>query len=181
MEAYSRDPREQVFAGFESGMKRSANREKSRMTSRFVLKLVKRHRGTGSITSPKGRAAKWLRQIEGIQQLVESHPLSTLEEFAKLFDQELGLKLSVASVWRVFRMLNITLKKVLHAANQERLDVKRRPSWWKCEVINERVARFVFIDEAAANTKMRRLDDRGVRGQGVIGRVPHGPRKKQHF
>lgn len=114
MQAYSMDLRERVFADFESGMKPSAIGEKYRVTARFVQKLVKRQRETGSIAPRKGQTgpkAKWLEHLEGIQQLVESHPDATLEEYARLFEQELGLKISYSSVWRVFKKLNITFKK----------------------------------------------------------------------
>lgn len=114
MQAYSMDLRERVFADFESGMKPSAIGQKYRVTARFVQKLVKRHRETGSLAPLKGQTgpkAKWPNHIEGIQELVESHPDATLEEFSKLFEQKLGLKLSASSVGRVFRKLNITFKK----------------------------------------------------------------------
>lgn len=41
-------------------------------------------------------------------------------------------------------------------------------------MLRKSASRFVFIDETGANTKMARLYGRGVRGQRVIGRVPHG-------
>ena len=48
-------------------------------------------------------------------------------------------------------------------------------------MLKKRASRFVFIDETGANTKMARLYGRCVRGQRVIGRVPHGHWKTTTF
>ena len=43
------------------------------------------------------------------------------------------------------------------------------------------VARLVFIDETAANTKMARMYGRSFRGRRVVGRIPHGHWKTTTF
>ena len=81
---------------------------------------------------------------------------------------------SRTSVWRFFKRHDITFKKKLRAAEQERADVARARRRWMREQGMFDAAHLVFIDETAANTKMVRLSGRCARGKRLIGRVPNG-------
>src|SRR5216683_2710178 len=72
-------------------------------------------------------------------------------------------------------------KKSLRAAEQERPDVARARRRWKREQAVLDSTRLVFIDETAANTKMVRLSGRCLRGERLVGRVPHGHWKTLTF
>jgi len=66
------------------------------------------------------------------------------------------------------------LKKVLHAAEQQRPDVAdRRTNWlfWRAALDYRRL---VFLDETGADTKMARRFGRSWRGQRLVAHVPHG-------
>jgi hypothetical protein len=81
---------------------------------------------------------------------------------------------SRSALWRFFKRHKITLKKTLHAAEQERADVARaRRRWIGAQGLLD-TTRLVFIDETAANTKMARLNGRCPRGERLVGRVPFG-------
>jgi hypothetical protein len=60
-------------------------------------------------------------------------------------------------VWRLFDRHSISLKKSLHAAEQERPDVARARRRWMREQGRFDPARLVFIDETSTSTNMVRL------------------------
>ena len=70
---------------------------------------------------------------------------------------------------------------MIHAAEQERPDVRERRAWWQATMLDLDPRRLVFLDETAANTKMTRLYGRARRGQRVVGRAPHGHWKTTTF
>ena len=70
---------------------------------------------------------------------------------------------------------------MIHAAEQERPDVRERRVWWQATMLDLDPRRLVFLDETAANTKMTRLYGRARRGQRVVGRAPHGHWKTTTF
>src|SRR5208337_809211 len=78
------------------------------------------------------------------------------------------------SVWRFFKRHDITFKKSLRAAEQERADVARARRRWMRERGLFDPARLVFIDETSTNTAMVRLRGRCPRGVRLIDHVPHG-------
>jgi transposase len=69
------------------------------------------------------------------------------------------------------------LKKALHAAEQDREDVKAAREVWRGNQASLIAKRLVFIDETATTTNMTRLRGRAPKGQRLIGKTPHGHRK----
>ena len=76
-------------------------------------------------------------------------------------------------VWRFFERHNLTFKKALHAAEQQRPDVARARRRWRKARLMLNPARLVFIDETASSTNMVRLRGRCLRAERLIGSVPH--------
>jgi transposase len=72
------------------------------------------------------------------------------------------------------RLRASALKKIVHAAEQERPDVAAARAAWKAEQPLLDPARLVFIDETGTSTNMARLRGRAKRGQRVLGWVPWG-------
>jgi transposase len=105
--------------------------------------------------------------------LIAEHPDLTLDEVvAGLHKRRIAS--SRSALWRFFKRHKITLKKTLHAAEQEQADVARaRRRWIGAQGLLD-TTRLVFIDETAANTKMARLNRRCPRGERLVGRVPFG-------
>ena len=77
-------------------------------------------------------------------------------------------------MWRFFERHDVTFKKSLRAAEQERADVARARRRWIREQGLLDPARLVFIDETATSTNMVRLRGRSLRGQRLVGYVPQG-------
>src|SRR6266536_1656660 len=66
------------------------------------------------------------------------------------------------------------LKKIVHASEQERVDVAEARQRWKEDQPALDPARLVFIDETGTSTNMARRRGRCRRGERLVGRVPHG-------
>lgn len=66
------------------------------------------------------------------------------------------------------------LKKVLHAAEQDRPDVAAARASLKAEQPKLSRRRLVFVDETAVTTKMTRLYGRAPVGERLVSKVPHG-------
>src|ERR1700676_4294956 len=73
------------------------------------------------------------------------------------------------------------LKKTLHAAEQDRDDVKAAREAWREDQASLMARRLVFIDETATTTNMTRLRGRAPKGERLIGKTPHGHRKTTTF
>jgi transposase len=66
-------------------------------------------------------------------------------------------------------------KKSLHAAEQDRPDVKQKRDGWHDQQLKDvDPERLIFIDESGAKTNMTRTRGRAPRGQRVVEQVPHG-------
>jgi len=65
-------------------------------------------------------------------------------------------------------------KKSLHAAEQDRPDVKAQREAWRQKAVDLDVHRLVFIDESGAKTNMTRLYGRTFDGRRVVEATPHG-------
>ena len=72
-------------------------------------------------------------------------------------------------------------KKSLHAAEQDRADVRTARANWKQEQPRLDPSRFVFIDETGTSTNMTRLRGRCPRGKRLVAKVPHGHWKMTTF
>src|SRR6516225_3905497 len=66
------------------------------------------------------------------------------------------------------------LKKILHAAEQGRPDVRQKRARWRSRTFGIDPDRFVFLDEIGAHTALTRLRGRAPRGQRLVDRVPLG-------
>ena len=75
---------------------------------------------------------------------------------------------------RFYHRHDITFKKTLCAAEQDRPDVAAARAQLKAEQPLLDARRLVFIDETAVTTKMVRHYGRCPRGKRLVGSVPHG-------
>src|SRR5438105_12503461 len=72
-------------------------------------------------------------------------------------------------------------KKSLHAAEQERADVRTARANWKQEQPRLDPNKLIFIDETGTSTNMTRLRGRAALGQRLLAKVPHGHWKMTTF
>ena len=110
MKAYSLDLRERVLRDCDRGVGTREVARKYDVSESWVRRLKQRRRETGEVAPrPAGsrRTPKWLTHAERLQQLVAQRPDATLEELR----QQLGLDVSLPTLWRALRALQLTFKK----------------------------------------------------------------------
>ena len=116
MKAYSNDLRIRIVQAYENG--ESSQRQLARRFSvslSFVQELLKRYYETGSI-KPKphggGYPAKINQQaLNVLIWLKQQWPDATVEETHQRLEQDCGVKVSPATVFRALKKLGLTRKK----------------------------------------------------------------------
>ena len=88
---------------------------------------------------------------------------------------------SVSALWGFFDRHGISFKKTLHAAEQDREDVKAARAEWRERQPSIDPRQLVFIDETGTTTNMTRLRGRAPKGERLIGKTPHGHWKLSTF
>ena len=174
---YSLDLRERAVALVAGGRSR---REVARLLGvgeASVIRWCQRARATGSPAArPMGRRHGQLillPQRDWLLARIAATPDLTLRGMrAELAGRD--IKVSCKAIWNFFRAENMTFKKSLHAAEQDRPDVARRRAQWKKYQDRIDPKRLVFIDETWAKTNMTRLHGRCIRGTRLVAQVPHG-------
>ncbi len=176
MKPYSQDLRERVARACDEH--RGTRQQIARLfgvSTAWIRRLLQRRRQTGSL-APKPHAGgpppKMTPQRCGrLVVLVTQQPDATL---AQLRDRlQAGVHLS--TVARALIRLGLTVKKkVLHAAEQDRPDVRHQRATFRGRAAGIDPGRFVFLDETGVNTAMTRRRGRAPRGQRLVAQVPQG-------
>jgi transposase len=110
MNAYSMDLRVRVMADVDGGMKTVEAAEKYRVSIDWIRKLKRLRRETGSFAARQQRvshATKLDADLPRLEALATAKPDATLKELRS----ELGVSVSVSSLWRALRRLQFTFKK----------------------------------------------------------------------
>jgi transposase len=110
MQAYSMDLRVRVMADVDGGLGTKATAAKYRVSADWVRKLKRFRRLTGSFAPRVQRvshATKLDDKLADLQQLVEQRPDATLRELR----DALGVPVSLGTIWRALRRLEMTFKK----------------------------------------------------------------------
>src|SRR5215831_16465298 len=132
--AYSEDMRARVIAEVESGASRRAAAEEFDVSASTAIIWVKCFRETGRCTAkPRGGSVSPLeKHADFLLGLIARRPDLTLDE-AVLAMHRHKIPGSRSAMWRFFKHHNVTFKKSLHAAEQERADVARARQRWMRE------------------------------------------------
>jgi transposase len=172
MKPYSMDLRQRVADAVdrnEGSLRRLARR--FCVSVSFITRLLALRRQTGSLEPRAGRTGPPPRlDADGLQRLrdlVRDEPDATLEELAA------RLGCARMTVWRALRRLRLTRKKkVFHAAERDRPDVRRKRRVFRKAVAGIDPERLVVVDELGATTTLSRVYARAPRGERVHGAVP---------
>ena len=180
---YSLDLRERVVAAVAGGMSRAEAARRFEVSHSSAIRWTQRATATGSPAAlPMGGKkpfaladeAEWIRA-----RLAEKPDITGRELLAELIQR--GVTVSYYGVWHFLDHIGLSFKKSLRASEQDRADVARRRRQWKQRQGKISATRLVFVDETWAKTNMTRLHGRCPRGQRLIAKVPHGPRKTLTF
>jgi transposase len=121
MKAYSVDLRQKIVDAYAAGgISQRQLAKQFRVALSFVEKLLKQQRETGSI-APKVRHLQTptklnQEQLAVLAELVEANNDATLDELGDALEQKTGVRVSRATVDRMLRKLELTVKK--NAASQ---------------------------------------------------------------
>src|SRR5215471_10394169 len=179
---YSDDLRERVVAAIDSGHTRVEVAELYNIALSTVGGFLKRKRETGSVSPDKFGGYKTFTlepHADRVRKLVAEQPDSTLAELQARLAKE-KVKVSQSGISRFLHHINLTFKKSLHAAEQDRPDVATAREALRKEQKTLDPKRLVFIDETAT-TKMTRLYGRAPQGKRLVDKVPHGHWKTTTF
>ena len=180
---YSLDLRERVVAAVAGGMSRAEAARRFEVSHSSAIRWTQRATATGSPGAlPMGGKkpfaladeAEWIRA-----RLAEKPDITGRELLAELIRR--GVTVSYYGVWHFLDHIGLSFKKSLRASEQDRTDVARRRRQWKQRQGKISATRLVFVDETWAKANMTRLHGRCPRGQRLIAKVPHGPRKTLTF
>ncbi len=154
----------------------------------FSVKLVARHRRTGSLAPDKqGRPAgtgKLAPYKDFLIECVRAKPDMTMPELAVQLNARHGVTANPASLSRLLCGCGLSYKKTLLATERARSDVARARRVWisgRQPVMRRMPERLVFIDETSTSTKLTRLRGRTWRGERLPGAVPFGHWHTQTF
>jgi transposase len=174
MKAYSQDLRERVVRACDEGRgTRQHLAELFGVSTAWIRRLLQRRRDTGSFAALPHAGGPAPKMDDGrrarLVLLVAEQPDATLAELR----DRLGAPVHLSTVARALSRLGVTVKKkVLHAAEQERPDVRHKRATYRGRAAGVDPGRFVFLDELGAHTALTRLYGRAPRGERVVGRVP---------
>ncbi|MGH8732266.1 MAG: IS630 family transposase [Burkholderiales bacterium] len=175
--------RERVVAAVEGGLSRRQAAALFNLGISTVVHWVRRFRETGSVAA-KPMGGDYRSRLTGerawLLERIEAEPDLTLEELRDELSAR-GVIVGYGTVWRFFDREDITVKKSVRAAEQERPDVAAARLRWRSDQPRLDSGKLVFVDETGASTKMARLYGRAKRGRRVVGRVPWGHWKTVTF
>ena len=164
-----------VLREVEAGASRREAAECVEVSASSAIKWMQRLNETGSIAAkPSGGSISPLEAHAAVLLgLIAEQADLTLDEIVAVMRKR-RIAGSRSAVWRFFKRHNVSFKKSLRAAEQQRADVVRARRRWMRELGMFDPARLVFVDETSTNTAMVRLRGRCPRGIRLTDHVPHG-------
>ena len=142
----------------------------------FVQKLIKQYGLTQNIAPQTYRCGGQLKlnpeQLLVLTELIEASDDATLEELRYLLYQKIGVTISRATMGRMTKVLNMTLKKTLfpRAKGTDRVLNLRYEFWQKIREVC--LKNLIFIDESGVNLAMVRLYARSLKASRAWGSKP---------
>ena len=178
MKPYSLDLRIRILEAYDRG--EGSVRD---LAERFVVapstveRYLRRRRLTGQCTPAPHRSGprRILRRIDerALRALVTAQNDRTDAEYAQQLAERTGRSVSRRTINRTWRRLGYTRKKkVLHASECDRPDVRRARRTFRQRARRRLGRRYIFVDEFGTNLGMTRRYARALRGRRAIGKVP---------
>ena len=161
----SLDLRMRVLREVEAGASRREAAECVEVSASSAIKWMQRLNETGSIAAkPSGGSISPLEAHAAVLLgLIAEQADLTLDEIVAVMRKR-RIAGSRSAVWRFLKRHNVSFKKSLRAAEQQRADVARARRRWMREQGMFDPARLVFIDETSTNTAMVPPPKRKMRG-----------------
>jgi transposase len=148
------DLRERLARAVSGGSSRNAAAKKFEVSVGAVIKLLQRWKATGSYMPAQiGGYRKPLlaAHVDRVHGLLAEKPDMSIAELQKRLAVA-GVRVGQSSISRFPRQLGYTYKKTVHAAEQDRPDVKLARAVWRTDQPGLDPQRLVFVDETGAAT-----------------------------
>jgi transposase len=181
---YPEDFRRRVVAAVGKGLSRRGAADLFQIGASTAINWVRSWEETGSVASqPMGgdRSSKIVGEdADWVLDLVRAKPDLTLVEIQSELHRQRGIGVSIAAVWRFLDKHGLRFKKSLHAAEQERPDVRPLAcSGASQPLLNPE--QLIFIHETWVTTNMARRCGWALRGERLVAGVPYGHWKTTTF
>lgn len=152
-----------------------------RVSIAYKARIRRRLTGDAGINPNRGRPARKLLPAQDVALAahIRSRPGITLAQAWLLAEH--GIELSAGAMWNSVRRLGLSVKKALHAAEEDRPDVAARRKLWRAAQPFIDPESLVFLDETGLNTKMARLYGWAPLGERCRDSVPFGHWKTMTF
>lgn len=180
---FSVDLRERIVRAVQVGRSRHEVARIFGVSASCVIKLMQRYSATGHCRPEKfgGYKRPILAEHEDrVRALIRARPDATISELRRQLT-EAGIKVGRSSVGRFVERLQLTYKKTLRAAEQQRADVAAARQAWREAQKSLDPRRLVFIDETWASTNMTPRYGRCEKGERLIAHAPFGHWKTTTF
>lgn len=178
MKPYSLDLRQRIVDAYDRG--EGSVREIAAQFSvapNTVQNYLALQRCTGELTPLPHRCGPprllKRRHERALFALLHAQNDRTDAEYAQSLAERTGLHVSRRTINRTWWRLGVTRKKkVLHATERDRPDVKRARRLFRRRWRRQRHRRFIFLDEFGTNLGQTRRYGRARRGRRAVGAVP---------
>ena len=178
MKTYSLDFRQKIMDVYHNEpLSQRAIAKRFGVALSFVQKLIKQYRETQNIAPRTERCGVKLKlnaeQLLILAELIEENNDATLKELRYLLYQKIGFTISITTMGRMAKLLNMTLKKTLFPSDKgsDRVQNLRYEFWQKIREVC--LKDLIFIDEAGVNLAMVRLYARSLKGSRAKGPKPN--------
>lgn len=114
MRAYSQDLRQQVLRAVDNGQSRAEIMELFQVSRATIKRYVKQRRETGTVLPRPipGRPSKKGAALQmGVQELLETHPEASQQEYCQWWEAEHGMHVSRATMSRTIHAMGWVRKK----------------------------------------------------------------------
>ena len=180
----SMDLRSRIVLAIEAGSSTRRVAARFEVSPSAVSKISSRYRKSGRLgpLPMGGDRRSHVIETHGarILELLRAHPDLTVPSLRAVLHQE-GIEVGNGGFFRFLARHRISLKKTLHASEQDRPDVARRRERWRKHQGGIDPTRLVFIDETWAKTNMTRSHGRAPVGQRLLGKIPFPPLAHPHL
>ena len=187
MKPLSNDLREKfVHAVLIEGMTCRAAGERFAVSHSAVIKIVRQFVETDAIDPQKvggSRKPALVKCYDMVRAIVDETPDLTLSQIADEIVARGGPKVGKSTVDRTLARLDLKFQKKSLIADEQTRDGRRPERGFFRRVAQRFInsARFIFFDETAAKTDIRRVSGRAPGGERLVASVPHGHWKTTTF
>ncbi|MGO9996305.1 MAG: IS630 family transposase [Acetobacteraceae bacterium] len=148
-----------------------------RVSVAYVSKALTRRRTTGATTVRAQHGHKLPRLAPfyaAIRAYIAERGDTTIAELRTWLLATHQVAASVGLIWHTLKLLGLSRKKWLRAAEQDRPDVAKARAEWRENQPTLDAGRLIFIDETWTKTNMVRLYGWAEVGHRLVDAVPHG-------